>query len=479
MLKYLAVLPAALAGQAAWAEATVGGAADLTATFQTYLGTTPGVVTVTPEGEAYRVRLDAGPLAAKIPAEAQASLTVTPVEMRLTDNGDGTWGMTHDQPVSMTLEMVGQGSMTVSIDNQSCNGTYDTAIKAFATMSCTGENLVVNQIQTEPTLGEIRTDQTIAAITTELQSRAGANGGVDQTITYTMTGLEQTMAIPMSEGMPPVPVRISAAEYATSGTTTGFRNDAFLSLVSWFVAHPDAALIEAGKGEIKGLVANGLPLFEHLQADGTITEVNVETPIGPVGIAEVGVDVELRGAVSDGLFREAIRIDGLTLPPGVLPPFAEGLVPQSFSIDFAVDKFDAAAAAQVLLGLLDLPTGAEPPEGLDMTLLSALMPEGTVGITLAPGEVSNATYTLTYEGSMTAGPAAMPVGAGKITAKGYDAAMALMDGAPDDMKSQILPVMGMARGLAKDQGDGTLVWELDATQPGTFMVNGMDLMGMQ
>ncbi len=37
----------------------------------------------------------------------------------------------------------------------------------------------------------------------------------------------------------------------------------------------------------------------------------------------------------------------------------------------------------------------------------------------------------------------------------------------------------MARGLAKDQGDGTLVWEIDATQPGTFKVNGMDLMGMQ
>lgn len=479
MLKYLAVLPAALAGQAAWAEATVGGAADLTATFQTYLGTTPGVVTVTPEGEAYRVRLDAAPLLAAIPAEAQATIAVSPMEMMLTDNGDGTWAVTQDQPLSFTMKVGTELDMTLSAADLSCEGTYDTAIKAFATQSCTATDMVMDQTQMDPAMGEVKTNYTVASVDYELTSKAGANGGVDSTTAYTLNGLDQTITMPMGEGMPAMPIRITTGTYSMNGTGTGFRNDAILSLVSWFVAHPDAALIEAGKGEIKGLVANGLPLFEHLQADGLITEVNVETPIGPVAIAEVGLDVELRGAVSDGLFREAISFNGLTLPPGVLPPFAEGLVPQSFSIDFAVDKFDAAAAAQVLLGLLDLPTGAEPPEGLDMTLLSALMPEGTVGITLAPGEVSNATYTLTYEGSMTAGPAAMPVGAGKITAKGYDAAMALMDGAPDDMKSQILPVMGMARGLAKDQGDGTLVWDLDATQPGTFKINGMDLMGMQ
>lgn len=479
MLKYLAVLPAALAGQAAWAEATVGGAADLTATFQTYLGTTPGVVTVTPEGEAYRVRLDAAPLLAAIPAEAQATIAVSPMEMMLTDNGDGTWAVTQDQPLSFTMKVGTELDMTLSAADLSCEGTYDTAIKAFATQSCTMTDMVMDQTQMDPAMGEVKTNYTVASVDYELTSKAGANGGVDSTTAYTLNGLDQTITMPMGEGMPAMPIRITTGTYSMNGTGTGFRNDAILSLVSWFVAHPDAALIEAGKGEIKGLVANGLPLFEHLQADGLITEVNVETPIGPVAIAEVGLDVELRGAVSDGLFREAISFNGLTLPPGVLPPFAEGLVPQSFSIDFAVDKFDAAAAAQVLLGLLDLPTGAEPPEGLDMTLLSALMPEGTVGITLAPGEVSNATYTLTYEGSMTAGPAAMPVGAGKITAKGYDAAMALMDGAPDDMKSQILPVMGMARGLAKDQGDGTLVWEIDATQPGTFKINGMDLMGMQ
>jgi hypothetical protein len=294
-----------------------------------------------------------------------------------------------------------------------------------------------------------------------------------------MTGLDQSMAFPSGEGMPPVPVRVTAAEYALSGTATGFRNDAILQMIAWAVANPDPALMTAARGDLRALVAGGLPLFEHLRADGTVTQIAAETPVGPVGIAELGIDVELRGAVADGLFREALRFEGLTLPPGVVPPFAAGLVPERFSIDFALDSFDAAAAAQVLLGLFDLPPGAEPGPEFGGTLLSALMPDGTVGITLAPGEVANATYTLSYEGSMTAGPAAMPAGAGRITARGYDAAMALLDAAPDEVKGQLLPAMGMARGLARDQGDGTLVWEIDATQPGTLKINGMDLMGMQ
>ncbi len=47
-----------------------------------------------------------------------------------------------------------------------------------------------------------------------------------------------------------------------------------------------------------------------------------------------------------------------------LPPFAEGLVPERFSIDFAVDSFDAAAAAQALLGLMDLPRVRNRPKAL-------------------------------------------------------------------------------------------------------------------
>jgi hypothetical protein len=183
--------------------------------------------------------------------------------------------------------------------------------------------------------------------------------------------------------------------------------------------------------------------------------------------------------VENGLFREAIRLTGVTPPPGVLPPFLEPLLPTDASIDFAVESFDAKAAAGLLLGLFDLAPGADPGPGFDGELLSALMPDGSVDVVLNPAGMSNATYNLAWEGRMQAGPNMMPVGSGKVTATGFDAAMELVQAMPPEMSGEIFPVMGMARGLAQDMGDGTLVWELDATVPGTFKVNGMDLMGMQ
>ena len=63
----------------ALAEATDQGAADLLAVFQTYLGTTEGVVTVAVDGDAYQVTLDATPLLAQVPAEVGMTSTITPI----------------------------------------------------------------------------------------------------------------------------------------------------------------------------------------------------------------------------------------------------------------------------------------------------------------------------------------------------------------------------------------------------------------
>jgi hypothetical protein len=478
-MKHFSILPLLMMSTAAWAQATPQGAADLTALFQTYLGSTPGVVNVVADGEDYEITLDAGPLIAMIPAEAGASMTASPYQMRASDNGDGTWSVTQDQSVSMSMAATGVFDMTISIGSVVCEGTFDTALKAFAQNDCTMSDMVVNQTVQDPNTGEQVTNQTIDELTLTSTSVAGANGGVDGTLTYGATGVRQTMQVPTGPGAPPMTLEITLENYEVDGTTAGVRTDAFLSAIAWAVANPSQAMMTEKRAEMKAILEDGLPLFERIDVTGTATGVAVQSPVGPVGIGSLGIDVSLKGAVADGLFREAIRLEGVTPPPGVLPPFIEPLVPERFSIDFAVESFDANAAAKLLLGLFDLPVGGKPGPEFEGQMMQALMPDGTVEIVIAPGEVANATYTLNYEGRMTAGPGGMPTGTAKVTATGFDAAMAVLDGAPDEMKSGVLPVMGMARGLAKEQADGSLLWEIDASQPGTLLINGMDLMGMQ
>ena len=478
-MKHFSVLPFLLMSTAAWAQATPQGAADLTVVLQTYLGKTPGVVNVLADGDEYEITLDASPLIAMIPAEAGASMTATPFVMRAADNGDGTWDVTQDQSLSFKTSVASALDMEISIGSVVCEGTFDAALKAFAENDCTLTDMVIDQVVHDPNMGDQITKQTVKELTVSTTAVAGANGGVDGTLDYAGTGIAQSMQVPTSPGAPPTPVEITAESYEATGTTKGVRTDALLAAVAWAVSNPSQALMTENRGQMKTILQDGLPLFELIDVTGTAKNVNILTPIGPVGVAALGFDVSMKGAVTDGLFREAIRLEGVTPPPGVLPPFIEPLIPERFSIDFAVESFDASAAAALLLGLFDLAPGAEPGPEFEGQMMQALMPDGTVDVVLAPGEVANATYTLNYEGRMQAGPGGMPTGTAKVTATGYDAAMKVLDGAPDEMKQQAMMAMGMARGLAKEQPDGSLLWEIDATQPGTLLINGMDLMGMQ
>ncbi len=462
------------------AEATPQGAADLTALFQSYLGSIPGVVEVTTEGDAYAVTLDAAPLFALIPAEAGATVSMTALTMLLTDNGDGTWGIAQDQPMSLKMSVPGAMEMSIDIARAACAGTFDAALMAYSQSDCVLDNMTTSQIVTDPMAGEQVSNSTLTQMVWTSTAVPGANGGVDGTQVYSATGVSQTMNMPLEPGAPPVTIAVTLDSYSVNGTTTGLRPEAFLGALAWFVANPGEAAILANRGELKSILEGSLPLFEKITATGTGSNLSVMTPVGPVTATGLGFDIEMAGAVENGLFREAISLSGVTPPPGVLPPFAEPLMPTDATIDIGVDSFNAAAAAQVLLGLFDLVPGTEPGPEFEAALMNAFMPDGTVDIFAGPGSISNELYTLSWEGRMQAGPSMMvPTGTATVTATGLDAVMTSLQSAPPEVVMQILPVLGMAQGLAQPGPDGALVWEIDASAPGTLLINGMDLMGMQ
>ena len=129
------------------------GAAELTTLFQTYLGATPGVVTVAPEGEVYGVKLDFAPLLAKLP-DTGAEASITPIEFTLTDNGDDSWDMEQDQAFDLQVKVPGQLDLSVHVANLSGEGTFDEAIGDFTTSSTSFTDLVMNQTTTDPAMGE-------------------------------------------------------------------------------------------------------------------------------------------------------------------------------------------------------------------------------------------------------------------------------------------------------------------------------------
>lgn len=463
----------------ALAEATDQGAADLLAVFQTYLGTTEGVVAVAVDGDAYKVTFDAAPLVAKIPADAGMTSTITPMVMTVTDNGDGTWAYEMDQPVSIAYDIPGVVRNKSDYGQVLLSGTFDEALGDTTAYTLAMNQMVTEQTQIDPELGDVTVKVTQDSLTFEGSAAAGAAGGVDGQFTTASSNLRYEMMLPASEAMPAMPLVMTMAEGSATGGMTGYNPKGLYGLLAFFVANPDPALIEANKPGLKAAIEAAMPVFANLQITGSYKGVALETPFGPVGLDEVGLTIDMNGAVAEGKFREAIRFKGLTLPEGVLPEFAAGLVPSEMTIDVAASRFDPAAATQLALGLLDLPADATPPADFGDQMLAAIMPEGSLDITIAPGETVAAAYRLTYEGSMAVGPAMpMPVGKARIGLTGMDKINEAILASPPEMGLQEMGMMlGMAQMMAQPGVDGELIWEIEATETGGLLINGQDMMG--
>lgn len=463
---------------AAAGPATPEGAAALTATFQTYLGSTAGVVTVQPEGEVYGVKLDFSPLLLKLPGEG-VEASVSPLEFKLTDHGDGTWGMTEDQALAVTLNVPGALELSLHVSHLASSGTFDSALQAFSQSTTTLSDVSVTETYADPTLGMTTVTYAVAEVRYDSTGTANPVAGVDIVATYLLSGLSETFRLPaLAPDAAPMELTATAASYSAGATLTGLRPAPVYRLLAFAVAHPSEAAMTADWPEFLNLLGDGIPLFDHLHSKDKMTAIAVVSPVGKFTLAEAGIEIEANGIVADGRLREAISLDGLALPEGLVPAWATGLVPTSLSFDLAVTGFDAAAFARAGLALAEAVAKGGMVETADDALLGALLPTGTVDLTLAPGGATAPTYALTYQGSMMAGPAVMPLGEASITLTGLAAIREAVKAAPEDWGMQAAPVLAMAEGLARRGADGALIWDLELNEAGAFLVNGADLAAM-
>lgn len=474
----LVALPLAFCAGAVHAEpASAAGAAALTGLFQTYLGAADGVVTIVAEGDAYGVTLDFAPLIAAMP-DAGVKASISPVLFELTDKGDGTWGMAQGQAFDLAVKVPGKLDIVVTLGNWTGTGIFDESLKAFSTSSSQITDIAVAEVMTDPTLGETKVVYSIASARYDSTATAASAGGVDSTASYALNGLTESFSLPgMAEGAPPMDITASADTYVADAKITGLRPDALYRLVAFLVANPSKAAMLAQQDGLKTILRDGLPLFDHMISSGTISTISVLSPLGTFGLDEAAVTLEANGFVGDGLLREAVTLSGLSAPAGLVPDWAIGLVPSAVSLDLKVSRFNLAAPVALILDAVDFATGPADPSAFEGQMMMALMPEGVVDITLAPGGVEAPIYRLGYEAKMTAGTAALPFGTGKVTLTGMAELQAALAAAGAEIGGQAGPLLAMAEGMAKPGPDGALLWDLEMTAQGGLLVNGVDMMG--
>jgi hypothetical protein len=458
------------------APATPEEAGRVKVVLESYLGQEPGVVTVTPSGETYELKLDFQPYLNKA-ASIGGSVTVTPYILILKPEGGGIWTVTQDSPFSLTGSVVNVAEFSFKIGQMKGVSTFDEAVGAFTTSRTELIDLDFAQTVTVPNAPPSETKYSIKNTVYKTKVSSAPNAAIDGTMVMTSTGYVQSMQLP-GEGENPVPVNIDIAADSLVQTSDykGLKARALTDLVRWFLAHPNEDAIKKQHVGLKNALQDTLPVFDSIKSGMVFSNMTVTTPMGPVTAAKVGVDIDANGAVKDGLFREAMYAEGLTLPPGLVPPFAANLVPEKFSLDFTISGYDLAAPAALFLAHLEKTIDPPGPE-FEAELLKAFMPTGDVTITLAKGNTTSKILDIGYEGSMKAGTTGKPSGQGVVTAKGFDEAIAELQKAPPEMGMANASVgLLAAKGFSKpDAASGGIVWNLELTPEGGILVNGIDV----
>ncbi len=457
--------------------ATDAGAQKLIEAFTTYLGAYAGMVTVTPQGDTYEVKIDPTDLMAGLKAQG-ASGTVLPVVLMLADMGDGKWKVTQDGPFAIAMQMPGLISFDLKAANQSWSGVYDESLKAFESSKGEVTGLTMSEHVTQPGEPEMNVAYSIDKVTLESSSTAAASGGVDSAITYGISGLNETFTVPASPQMPtPMDITIQVESYVSDATVAAMRSSEVLDLWAWFVAHPDKAAVEADFDAMKDKLRAALPLFDAVTSTGTMTNLTGTTPFGALSAEAADITIEMNGVTADGRLREKIALTGLKLPTEVMPIWVPALLPDAMTLDFTVDSFNLAAPAQILLDTMK--PGEKPSPEVNAQLMQAFMPDGLVHLTLAPTGISSAMYNLSVESDLRAGPALpVPVGTAFVKITGLDAVMTALQSAPPEVSQQAIPGMMMARGLAKNDGPDSYSWQIEMAEGGNISVNGMDMSAM-
>jgi hypothetical protein len=357
-------------------------------------------------------------------------------------------------------------------------GVWDEALEAYSSYTSDVTNMTMNSSITDPN-GTAVSASSYASMHMEMTGAPGANGGVDSVMDGSAEGYTATMTGPMGPGMPPLNLSLTADGQTYHYETKGVRAAPIFDLVAFGVANAAAGPSAEKQEELRAMLQSAMPFFESIGGTAEITNLKVQTMLGEFGADTIGVELDLNGGVADGRFREAISIAGLSIPPGLAPPWAEPLVPTEARFDVQVSNFNLADPLNAIIASFDAMKPEPFAPGFEMQLLGAFMPTGAVDVTFLPTSVSNDMYSVNLEGAMAAGLGGPPTGQGTVTAIGVDAVQAALQAAPPEIAGQVLMPMGMATGMAKPGPNGELVWEIDATTPGKLLINGVDLMGMQ
>ncbi|MBG1230881.1 DUF2125 domain-containing protein [Aestuariivirga litoralis] len=467
------LLAVALCGPA-FGATTADDAAKLKASLGAYLGASADAVAITPEGDGFKVVIDATGILAKSPDSKD--VVISPIDFMLTPAGEGKWKVSHEGPLAFSAQFKGQFEITEKAESYTLNGEFDESLAAFTTLDAKVANLTFDETIKDEKGMDIKASGKFDSVDVKGTGTANSAGGVDVKFTEVFGPGEFTQDVAGGDGSAPFHLNVKMASINAEGAVNGTTTTAIAQFFKFVAAHPDDKAMANAQDDLKSVLRNLLPVFTSGEGSATINGIEAETSVGHFKAAKTTIGVKANGAVKDGRLEESINFEGIELPPGLVPAWAQSLVSKNVSLGVAMSGYDLESFLKAEIDSADFSKDPAVSKEAEDKNAQLLMPKGAVDVTLTKSSISNDVYALTAEGTMQVGPSAQPTGKAHITMKGLDDVMKAAQAAPAEAGLQEMGAVAIvAKGLAKTENDGSLGWDVEATPDGKITVNGMDM----
>ena len=410
-----------------------------------------GVVSITPQGAAYAVKVDLGALRGEA-TKAGVTINIDPLVYMATPNADGTYGVTSDSAINYSFSKQGDEPVDANFKLDGCksNGVFDPKISAFSSydVTCPGGTLVVHSPKQD-------IQASYGSITTKLTGQSAGPDGTTIGMNGVLSDFVETVVL---KDETPMTVTVKAKSGTQEATIDNLRLGPILGIVSLAANAGSKKNILAQQDTIKQKALGALPFWDNMSGRFALSDVSVDTPLGQFKLGSFEETLGLTGVAKDATYGIGFKYAGLELPQGPIPAWATPLVPTQGNIDLKFSGVDLDGLARLAIQNFDASKKPPIPDSLTGQFL-AIAVSGQPHVTLAPSTLTASAGAMSAEGSMSV----FPSQAGKVTisATNLDQIVAAINSADVPNKDQAMMGIALIKGLAKTGPDGKAVWDVD------------------
>lgn len=430
------------------APATLDQAQTIKSALEKYVGNGGGgdasAVTVTPDGERYSVQIDVKkafrglePMGVMFePASWQTYLQ--PQE-------GGTWHVTNDGSTRFSVKF-GERTVSLIINGTQFDGVFDPAIPSYTRSNSSFENMTLAALGEN---GETQTRETQKGNVVFGAEPVG-DGVITGQLTQKSGGSVQQVTLEKPNGSPSAPsFNMKSGASVDESRVESLRVRSLLDVWAFFVAHPSAMAIKSDQEQLRSLLRVALPIFKHASQSASVEETTIESMVGAFEVESASIRLDLNGLVEDGRIGSEIKVASLKLPSGLVPPWAEGLVPMRVELAETLSGFHLQTLSQKAVDSFDL-RGKDPFTPAALQELQLLF--GSVDqmiLTISPSHLAGALLDAKFEGQIH-WKRPMPDIMMKVSVSGIDNAIKEVQskGGQDEHAQQLIAVALLAKGLA-------------------------------